>query len=250
MTDFTSPFETFAAMVVVRHDDRPDRELLNYGPEEQTTEVAERLGRFRKTTPLTWVPDKDIDLAGFGKAPVHFESADDHYLLLSEIAEQLGWPLYKACSLARRYLGYAIEDQRHADEQRGDGRLGYEYMRMWVDLGVSLVMDDPEAKPDGGGRRWSEAGDWLVSHDRLPLLLSYSPWGREFMDNTMPAMGQAMRAIWGDKLKSVPTYDVDGAPTGGTAFTDMFASDLTEEEALTRARRGPSAPGPPDGHPF
>jgi len=249
VTSLGTPFEVFAAMLVVRHDDRADRDLLNGGPDEQTETALKRLLRFHATTPLTSVFDKDIDLAGFGRAPVHFESAEDHYLLLSEIAEQLGWPLYKACSLVRLQAGYAIEDQRHADEERGDGRLGYEYMRMWVDLGISLTMDDPEAKPDAGGGKHSDAGDWLVSHDRLPLLLSYSPWGREFMDNTMPAMGQAMRAIWGDKLKSVPTYDVDGVPTGGTAFTDLFATDLTEAEALDKARRGPSLPRP-RGFPF
>jgi hypothetical protein len=61
------------------------------------------------------------------------------------------------------------------------------------------------------------------------------------MDNTMPAFGYAMRQVWGDKLKDVPTYGADGTPTGGNAFTDMFRTDgLTEEEALRRARRGPS----------
>lgn len=68
-----------------------------------------------------------------------------------------------------------------------------------------------------------------------------SPWAKEYMDNTLPAFGHAMREIWGDKLKDIPTVTADGTPTGGNAYDDMFTTDgLTKDEALRRARRGPA----------
>jgi hypothetical protein len=230
-------FEKFAAAVVARHDDH----LCNEGPDEQAERVVKAMDRLHRIAPLAPAINTDIDLAGFGKVPALYTSANDTYMLLSDITDQLGWFQPKAHKWADREHGFAVEDQRRADEERGDGRLGWGYMHDYIDLGLDLVVDDPEAKPDRGGRSWSTSGDWLISHDRLPLLLSSSPWGKEFMDNTMPAFGYAMRQVWGDKLKDVPTYGADGTPTGGNAFTDMFRTDgLTEEEALRRARRGPS----------
>jgi len=233
----------FAAWVVVRQEDH----LLDYGPEEQAITASKQLERFAAHTPLTPVTGQVIDLAGFGEAPVHYRSAKNGYVLLSEVAEALGWPLHKAHAWAERDHGWALRDQREEDENRGDGRLGFELMTHLVDLRLSLTMDDPEAKPDAGGRRWSDAGDWLVSHDRLPALMTSSPWAREFMDNTMDAFGHAMRKIHGDKLKGIPLYRLDGEPTGGNAFDDMFSSDLTEDEALRKARRGPTLDGIEDG---
>lgn len=228
-------FEQFAIDLAERFD----RHLVDEGPEEQAVRMVERLERFSKGIPLTPVHDRVIDLAGFGEVPAHFESAEDPYVLISEVAEQLGWPLHKAHEWAKREHGFAIRDQRDADEERGDGRLGWECMGGYVDLGLSLVLEDPEAKPDSNGRSWSFAGDWLISHDRLPLLLSCSPWGKEFMDNVMPHFNHVARKVWGDQLKGVPTYGADGQPTGGNAFEDLFRTDgLSEEEALRRARRG------------
>lgn len=238
--------ERFAAMVVARHDDRNGERLMNSGPEEQIPYVTEQLAAFAKTTPLVPVIGTDIDLAGFGTVPAHFMYGETRFMLLSEIAEELGWPIQKAVKWADSQYDYALRDQRRADEERGDGRLGYEYMRDYVDLGVDGLIDDPEANPDGGGQRWSNTGDWLISSGRLPWLLSCSPWGKEFMDNTMPALGYAMRSAWGDKLKAIPTYTADGQATGGNAFTDLFCTDgLTEDEARRRAVRGPGLDGGP-----
>ncbi|MCW2899809.1 MAG: hypothetical protein JWO67_2074 [Streptosporangiaceae bacterium] len=229
-------FQRFAAEVVRKHDEH----LLDYDADEQTDRAAKRLTHFHKTTPLIPVVNTVIGLAGFGEVDSRLTSAWDQYVLLSDTAEALGMPLHKACDWAELQHGYALRDQRDADEERGDGRLGYECLRGYVDLGLSLVLDDPEAKPDASGRRWSFAGDWLISHDRLPALLSVSPWGKEFMDNSMDAWSHAARRLFGDKLRDAPTYGPDGTPTGGDAYTDLFRTELSEEEALRKARRGPA----------
>jgi hypothetical protein len=228
----------FAEALVAKHDAR----LLDYGPEEQTAYAVAALERVSKVTlfaPLNG--SVVIDLAGFGEAPIAYVTEQKEYLLLSDVAEALGWPLHKAHAWAKLQHGYALQDQRDEDEERGDGKLGWECLLDYVDLRLNLIEDDPEAKPDAGGLRWSHSGDWLISRDRLPLLLSCSPWGKEFMDNSLPAFGHAMRQVWGDKLKEIPTVSADGTPTGSSAFEDLFSTDgLTEEEALRRARRGPA----------
>ncbi|MGW1278043.1 hypothetical protein ACWD4V_13965 [Streptomyces tsukubensis] len=243
----TSIYDGFATRLVARHEDH----LLDYGPEEQAANVVKALNRLAPVGLLAPLHEGDlvVDLAGFGKAPVLFVSDEDDYLLLSDLAEALGWPLHKAHAWAEDQNGFAIKDQRDADEKRGDGLLGWERMRDFIDLGIWATVENPDAEPDGLGGRWSHIGDWLISRDRLPLLLSCSPWGKEFMDNTLPAFAHAMRAIHGDKLKNIPTY-VDGEPTGRTAYDDLFTTDgLTEEEALRRARRGPVVDFPQDGEP-
>lgn len=228
----------FAEKVVAKHDAL----LLNDGPEEQAARAVAALERVSAVTLFAPLPAGTvIDLAGFGEAPIVYVTEDEEYLLLSDVAEALGWPLHKADAWARLQHGYAISDQRDRDEERGDGCLGWECLLDYIDLRLDLVEDDPEAKPDAGGRQWSHSGDWLISRDRLPLLLMSSPWSKEFMDNSLPAFGHAMRKVWGDKLKGIPTVAVDGTPTGGNAYTDLFSTDgLTEEEALRRARRGPA----------
>ena len=230
--------EPFAEVVVAKHDAL----LCNEGPEEQVARVVAALDRVSKVTLFAPLNGHTvIDLAGFGEAPIVYVTEQEGYLLLSDVAAALGWPLHKAHAWARLQHGYAISDQRDRDEERGDGRLGWECLLDYIDLGLDLVEDDPEAKPDAGGRRWSHSGDWLISKDRLPLLLMSSPWGKEYMNNSLPAFGHAMRKVWGDKLKNIPTYGPDGTPTGGNAYDDMFRTDgLTEEEALRRARRGPA----------
>lgn len=234
----------FAEALVAKHDAL----LCNEGPEEQMARVVAALDRVSKVSLFAPMhAEVVVDLAGFGEAPVVYVTEKEDYLLLSDIAEALGWPLHKADAWARPQHGYAISDQRDRDEERGDGRLGWECLLDYIDLRLDLIEDDPEARPDAGGRRWSHSGDWLISKDRLPVLLMSSPWGKEFMDNSLPAFGHAMRNVWGDKLKDIPTVNLDGTPTGGNAYDNMFSTDgLTEEEALRRARRGPALDE--DGH--
>lgn len=214
--------EKFAAMVVGRHDDHNGERLMNCGPEDQVPYVLSKLAHFEKTTPLIPVINTDIDLAGFGTAPAHFAYGDTRYMLLSEIAEALGWPIQKAVKWADNDYDMALRDQRDLDEQRGDGRLGYECLRDYLDLGVDALVDDPEAKPDAGGERWSHTGDWLISDDRLLWLLSCSPWGEEFMNNTQDAMRHAFLGAFGS---DVP---------------EAFRPELPKDEALRKARRGPA----------
>jgi hypothetical protein len=235
-----SPFWQFAEQLVAKNDDR----LFNEGPDEQAATVLQAMDRLNRIAPLAPVLNTDVDLAGFGKAPLLYAADDGNeevdYLLLSDVADALGWFMPRAHEFVEKMAGFDLEDQRREDEERGDGRLGWRRMRDYIRLGIDLIVDDPEAKPDANGKRWSDYTDWLVSRDRLPALLSASPWSKEFMDNTMPAFGYAMREIWGDQLKGVPTYSADGTPTGGNAYDDMFRTDgLTEEEARRRARRGP-----------
>ncbi|MEV4181684.1 hypothetical protein AB0J28_09575 [Streptosporangium canum] len=226
-------FRTFVAAIVTSNDEY----LFNDGPEEQIARAVAALEKFSTTTPLRRVDGRWVDLAGFGDAPIHFEAADDRYLLLSQVAEQLGVPIWDACKWAEHEHQWAIRDQRDQDEERGDGLLGYDCLRNFVDLKLDFVQDNPEAKPDANGKRWSDYGDWLISHDRLPAFIMVSPWGREFMNNTMDHFGHTMRKVWGDKLNDLTAYRADGTPAPGV---ELFASDLTEEEALRKARRGPT----------
>ena len=228
----------FAEKIAAKHDEL----LCNDGPEEQAARAVAALERVSKVTLFAPMgKGVAIDLAGFGEAPVVYVTEKEQYLLLSDVADALGWPLHKADAWARVQHGYAISDQRDHDEERGDGRLGWECLLDYIDLRLDLVEDDPEAKPDKGGRRWAHSGDWLISKGRIPLLLMSSPWGKEFMDNSLPAFGHFARQAWGDKLKGIPTVNLDGTPTGGNAYDDMFHTDgLSEEEALRRARRGPA----------
>lgn len=238
-------FEEFAKLLAKRNDDR----LFNYGPDEQTERITKALLRIDQVAPLIPLTDSDIDLAGFGTAPLIFTATlDDRgvdYLLLSHIADELGWFMPRAHEWAELQAGFALEDQRRDDEERGDGRLGWDRMRDYVRLDIDLIVDDPEAKPDGQGQQWSDYSDWLISRDRLPALLSASPWSKEFMDNVMPAFSYSMRNIWGDKLKDIATYSGDGVPTGSSLYDAVCdTGGLTEEEALQRARRGPSLDAP------
>lgn len=228
----TDDFKAFAAAIVTRNDDN----LLNDGPKEQTVRAVEALEKFAQTTPLRRVTDVVVDLAGFGEAPIHFDSADDSYLLLSEVGEQLGMPIWTACEWAAQEHLWAIRDQRDQDEERGDGLLGYDCLRNFIDLEFDFIQDNPEAKPDADGKRWSSYGDWLISYDRLPTFILVSPWGREFMNNTSDHFSHAMRKVWGDELNNLTAYGPDGTPLPGV---QLFASDLSEEEALRKARRGP-----------
>lgn len=234
-----SPFLGFAERLVAKNDDR----LFNYGPGEQTPMIVRAMERLHRISPLTPADDTVIDLAGFGEAPLLYRTADDEpveYLLLSDVAEALGWFMPRAHAFAEKMASFDLEDQRRTDEERGDGRLGWDRMRDYIRLDIDLISDDPEAKPDANGKHWTDYTDWLVSRDRLPALLTASPWSKEFMDNTMPAFGFAVREAWGDKLREILTYRTDGTPSGN-AYDDLFPADgMTEEEALKRARRGPA----------
>lgn len=239
-------FRSFGINVAHRHDHADGTHLLDEDPDEQAERVTAALERFHAHTPLFPVGSQEIhiNLFGFGQAQVHYAAFDDdgkateEYLLLSEVAEQLAVPLHKADAWARRDHDDALRAQRERDEERGT--LGWECLRDLVDLGLSMIVDDPEATPDAGGERWSHAGDWLISRDRLLAFMTVSPWSREFIDNAAPLFGHAMRTTMGDKLKEIPTYRADGTPTGGTAYDDLARTDgLTVEQAAERAMRGP-----------
>lgn len=237
-------FQEFAKLRVKRDDNR----LFNYDGDEQVERMVAALRRIDQVAPLIPLTDVDIDLAGFGAVPAIFTATHGNrrveYMLLSHIADELGWFMPRAHKWAELQAGFAVEDQRTDDEERGDGRLGWDRMRDYVRLDLDLIIDDPEAKPDAGGEQWSDYSDWLISRDRLPALLSASPWSKEFMDNVMPAFGYSMRNIWGDKLKQVPTYS-NGVPTGSSLYDAMCdTGGLSEVEALQRARRGPSLDAP------
>jgi hypothetical protein len=236
-------FGHLALRIVQRNEDN----LFNDGPDVQIKRATEQMERFHRTTPLAPVHDTAVDLAGFGTAPVHFAAGDEQYLLLSEVAEALGVPVWQACRWAREEWLWAVEEQRDTDEKRGDGRLGWELLRDYCDLRLDFITDDPEAKPDADGRRWSSYGDWLISTDRIPSFILSSPWRAEFLRNTRGLFAHAaVKSGLADLLDGVQTYrqppwDGPAEPTGET-LGDRFrrrAEVIDEADAIEQARRGP-----------
>lgn len=230
---------TLALVTVHAHAD----DLLDYGPEEQTERATAALHRFHERYPLWPVHGDEQDLFGFGKAPIHFvhfgedDKVTDEYFLLSEVAKALAIPLPRAHEWARRDQDDAIRAQRERDEKTGV--LGWDCMNDVIDMDLSLIVDDPDAKPDHDGRRWAAVSDWLISRDRLLALMTISPWQKEFMNNAMPLFGHAMRHALGDKLGNIRAVDIEGNPLDADGF-DLFSTDgLSVEEAAERARRGP-----------
>lgn len=208
-----------------------DEFLTNYGPEEQLANALKRYDAFVAKTPLEPCLKRQ-HLFGFGEVAVRWESEEDSYFLLSEAAASLGWFLPKACAWADKEYDFAVSEQREMDEEKGEGLLGYELMRDYINLRIDYTLDDPEANPDAGGRRWSMASEWLISTDRILAMMSSCNWGKEFMDNSMDAMAHAFTKTLGANMDP--------------AAKALFASDLTEEEAFAKAVRGPAL-DPDDG---
>jgi hypothetical protein len=230
MNDMTLVFESVAYAIVKKHEDA----LFNYGFEEQIDLAVEQLQNFHKLTPLVPVSGKVIDLAGFGEAPIHFESAehDKRYLLVTQVGAALGVEPWKACAWSRREWEWAVLEQRSADEERGDGRIGYEGMRDHLDLRVDFIAEGvPDAKPDANGQRWENYGEWLISDDRLLAFLMDSPWGHEFFENAKDHMGIAFMKSFGQNARDEQERDM---------MDRLFGTDVPEDEALRKARRGPS----------
>ncbi|MFI6732091.1 hypothetical protein ACIBI9_04090 [Nonomuraea sp. NPDC050451] len=239
----TAMFRDFAAGVVARNVGH----LLDYSEQEQIDHAVAALERFERHAHIKPAPSGlMIDLAGFGSAPVHFIGGKSQYLLISEVAEALGTPVWEACEWADREHLWALYDQRQKDEE--SGILGWECLGGYCDLRLSFVADNPEAKPDGGGRRTSTYGDWLISQDRLLAIIADSPWGKVFMSNARDLMRLGMRKVMGDgPMGQAPVYRPDGNPAihdDGTPMTaaDIWHTPLTEEEARLKARRGPNIP--------
>lgn len=232
----TLDFVSFATSLVARHDDN----LCNDGPEAQIADAVAALEKFSAHFPLTPADEGHmIDLAGFGEAPVHFLSGEDSYLLLSEVAVALGVPLWEAYEWARNERLSAVDDQRRKDEERGDGLLGWEFMGDYCDLNLDLVVhhapDYPGCEPDAAGNKWDFSGDFLISHDRLLAFISFSPWGKELMNNMQDLFAHAARRFFDPS--AVQVFREDGTPASAE---ELWHTDLTEEEARAKARRGPA----------
>ena len=239
----TSAFRDFAAAIVARND----ADLCEYGPEEQIARAVSALERFARFTHLRPAESGHmIDLAGFGSAPVHFIGAKNKYLLISEVAEALGMPIWDACKWAEKQHLWSLQDQRENDEE--NGILGWECLDDYCDLKLWFIADNPEAEPDAGGRRHSDYGDWLISDDRLLMFIAESPWGKEFMANMSDLFAHGMKKFFtGGPLGDTPVYRQDGKQAlhdDGTPMTanDLWHTDLTEEEARRKASRGPNIP--------
>lgn len=238
-------FRDFAAAIVARNDDN----LCDYGPEEQTAKAVEALEKFHTHTPLKPAPPGlMIDLFGFGSTRIVFESAEDRYMVLSELAGALGMPIWEATKWARQQHLYALEDQRQNDEEGDGGRIGWECLRDYCDLGLWCVTENPEYKPGTKGIRHYDYGEWLISVDRLMLFILDSPWSKEFQRNTSDLMRLGMRKFMsGGLMSDVPVVRTDGNPAlhdDGTPMTaaDLWHTPLTEEEARRKAHRGPNIP--------
>lgn len=243
-----SIFQPYADQLVQELDQRTGWKWMETGPEDQARLAVEAVSRVHRAKPLFPASGTSIDLAGFGTTERIFSSAEGGYVSGLATADALGWLPYKFHAWATKQREWALMEQRKDDEERADGRLGWHHMTDYISLDMWAIMDDPEAKPDAGGGRYSEVGEWLIAERRLPWLLSCSPWGREFYENTKDHFGMVFKAAVGEKLKAVQTFGADGQPTGGNAYDDMFVTDLTEEQALRKARRGPVA-DPDDDRP-
>jgi hypothetical protein len=227
-------FEAFAELTVTPHLDN----LMEYGEEEQVENIVQALTKFHRTTPV-WPELEPINLFGFGTTRTYFRRQEDgvSYFSVVETGKALGMTPWDACAWAEREYGYALKAQREADEERGS--LGYKHVRDYLNLNVWFIADDSLANPDAGGRRWSDYGDWLVSADRLMWFISCSPWQKEFVDNSMDLFAMGMRSAFGEKLDDLTAYHADGTPAPDA---QLFATDLTEEEAIAKALRGPVIP--------
>jgi hypothetical protein len=212
-------------VLIARLLEANDEILLNEGPEEQLAEALKRFDKFTAHTPLEPCFGS-INLFGFGQVSTRFRSNEDEYFFLSEAAESMGWSPTRAFAWADSEVDFVTREQRWADEERGDGLLGWDGMRDYFNLGLEFIHDDPEAKPDADDRRWGHGGEFLISTDRIMAMLSSSNWGKEFMDNSMDALGYAFKATLGASLDP--------------AAKALFSSDLTEEEAFRKAIRGPA----------
>ncbi|MGW6288819.1 hypothetical protein [Streptomyces sp. NPDC055107] len=168
------PFLSFARMLV----EKQPGILYEEGPEEQAEDVVRAMRRIDKVTPLTpVVNDETVDIPGFGGVYVIFKSTERAYLLLSDICQVIGWPQHKAHAFAERMHEMALADQRRIDEERGDGRFGWEHLLDYVELGVQRTTPDPDATPDVAGKRWTAFGDWFISEKELSWVVSCSPAG-------------------------------------------------------------------------
>lgn len=246
-----SQFQTFAERVVADYDEN----LLDYGPEEQVERVVAALTKFDARRPLRPYVET-ANAFGFGTTQTCFITgegeASDIYMRLLPLASALGIRPGVADKLAEQRYLWNVRDQREEDEKTGI--LGWECLNDWVNLDLNLVIDDPEEKPDAGGRRYAWVSDWLVSVDRIPELVLLSPWGKEFMENATPMFAYAFKAS-GLAAKAhevgsiVKQVDDDGAvawvPSGRT-LADALDEDragLSETEARDQAFRGPSLGG-------
>ena len=232
-----SDFALFATALVGRHE----ANLMDYGPEEQAKRVLAALERFHSFAGIRpAAPGHMIDLAGFGEAPVHFESDEKRYLLVTEVGTALGMPVWESCEWARKQHQWDIEEQRRQDEERGDGRLGWECLDDYCDLGLWCATTKPP-RPGTGKVRHTDYGEWLVSHDRLLLFIADSPWSKEFMANTKDLFAMGAKKFLGGL--NVPAVRIEGDGTVSAASADdLFHTDLSEEEARRKARRGPNIP--------
>lgn len=249
-------FLTLGITTAHRHDTTDGVHLMEDGVEEQATRVAAALERLHARVPLWPVTTQGVtaDLFGFGRAPVHFVTRepdeDGHgvrYFLLSELAAPLGIPLHRAHEWAQREEVAALRAQREADEETGT--VGWGHMNDVVDLDIWLTVDDDEARPDANGARWSVAGEWLVSDQRLLSLMTASPWSREWFENARPLLAHAFIASGlVDKLGDVPTFSTVETVTGevvtgltGDTLGDHIREDaarMSVEEAARHAMRG------------
>ncbi len=242
-----SIFREFAAKVVAEQDDN----LLDEGPEVQTENVVKALEKVHARRSLfSYVTE--INAFGFGTTQTCFATADagprDTYLQLFPLANAIGIPIANAAKLAESKRLFAIEDQRRHDEE--SGHLGWDYLNDWISLDLWLILDDPSANPDAGGRKWTHGSDWLVSLDRLTELVMLSPWGKEFMDNAQPMFSYAFKASGleakaggvGSIVRRVAEDGTESWVPSGRTLADALAEDregLTEDEARARAFRGP-----------
>lgn len=245
-----SQFRAFAEQLVAEHDEH----LLDYGPEEQTDKVVATLEKLNSRAPLR--PHREtVNAFGFGTAQTCFATGDggphEIYLRFLPLADAIGFTPDKAQKLAEMRRSWQVQDQRTRDEETGV--LGWDLMNDWVDLGMSLLIDSPDAKPDSAGRRWTYASEWLVTLDRLPDLVLSSPWGKEFADNAQAMFSYAFKfsgleakaAEVSTLTRHVGDEGTEKWAKSGRTLADALAVDrhgISEDEARRRAFRGPAAP--------
>ncbi|MET7989840.1 hypothetical protein ABZU76_02915 [Amycolatopsis sp. NPDC005232] len=203
---------------------------------------------------------QELNLFGFGKITqvlTRYDAATnaldrDGLIWSCDLADALGWNPADLAELCRREYLWETSEQWEIDRKNGahDPKWTPKFTPMGVSVWHGPGSSDEHYGPDGMMRgpilkNWQDL--YLIDTDRILMLMTHSPWAREFMTNAKPLLSHAFeQSGLADLFADVQTLrhsDGEMVETG-ESLADAFAEDragITEEEAARRAMRGPIA---------